>query len=53
MYVPTDDYIQKCIKEGIKKLQEAYDESTDKMQTCKDICEKIEKEFPIEAGLRY
>ena len=47
MYDPTDSYIQSLINKGIKLLEEAIYESTNKLQTKQDIQDKIEKELGI------
>ena len=47
MYDPTDSYIQGLINKGIKLLEEAISESTNKLQTKQDIQKKLEKELGI------
>ncbi len=45
MYKPTDTYIQKSISNGIKLLNEALEESTDKAQTAQDILNEFKKQL--------
>lgn len=47
MYDPNDSYIQNLINKGIRLLEDAISESTDKQKTREDIQHKIEKELGI------
>lgn len=53
MYDPNDSYIQKLIRNGIKTLNDALEESTNKQQTATDILKEFKKELfdPDDSGL--
>ena len=47
MYNPDDSYIQNLINKGIRLLEDAIYESTDKLKTKQDIQNKLKKELGI------
>lgn len=53
MYKPNDAVIKNFIKNGVRQLIDAEDESCDKLQTIEDICRELETALPITASPRY
>ena len=49
MYNSKDSYIQEQLKKALRAFKEAYEESTNKLETTEDFCKMLRDNAPIDA----